>query len=132
VADVVISEERLVALMAQAVRMALGDHPCRFQHEPRHVDHVMGMISDVGEGDSRAGVETIRVHHKKLRERFDPEVDKEYTANHKMMTGIRKVAESSLSKFFGFTFIALIVVTSLGLFMLFSAKLQPLFGSGGK
>lgn len=129
-ADVVISEERLVALMAQAVRVALGDHPCRFHHEPRHIDHVMGMIADVGGGDGRAGVETIREHHKRLSERFSPEVDEEYTANHKMMTGIRKAAENSISKFFGFAFIGIIVVTSIGMAMIFLSKVGPILGQG--
>ena len=32
------------------------------------VSHILGVVVDIGEGDARQGVETIRTHHKVMKE----------------------------------------------------------------
>lgn len=131
-AEVCMSEERLGELIAQAVKKGLGDHPCRYFLTPRELDHVIGMISDLGDGDLRRGVELIRENHRRVNMRFDPELDEEYTANHKWVSSVRAVSNTTLSKFLGMAFLGLMVATALGLAMIFGAKIAPVVGQGMK
>lgn len=83
------------ALLQEVVRdgmkEALGDHPCRYTSlSPQQLDHVIGMLTDVGDGDLRRGVEVVRVNHKWVMSRVDEERDAEYTANHELVSAIRK------------------------------------------
>lgn len=75
--------------IVEAVREALGDHPCRYTSlTPQQLDHVVGMLTDIGDGDMRRGVEIIRMNHKWLKDRLVD--DEEYTANHELVSSIRK------------------------------------------
>lgn len=85
----------LKAMIQEAVKEglkeALGDHPCRYTSlNPQQLDHVVGMLTDIGDGDLRRGIEVVRVNHKWVMDRADEERDAEYTANHELVSAIRK------------------------------------------
>lgn len=81
----------LQEVVKEGMKEALGDHPCRYTSlSPQQLDHVIGMLTDVGDGDLRRGVEVVRVNHKWVMDRADEERDAEYTANHELVSAIRK------------------------------------------
>lgn len=89
--------------IVSAVHEALKNHPCRFDVRPKDVDHLIGMVIDIGaaatgdaEGSFRAGVEQLRKGHLWLIERLKH--DEEYSANHAIWTRIRKVFGSFADK----------------------------------
>ena len=83
--------------IVDAVKTALGSHPCRFDIDPKEIDHLIGVVIDLGDGSLREGIETLRHNHLWLRDRREKERDKEYSANHVMMTKIREGSESMIS-----------------------------------
>lgn len=76
--------------IVEAVREALADHPCRYKLSPQQVDHVVGMLTDIGDGDLRRGVEIVRVNHKWVMDRAADAKDAEYSANHELVSAIRR------------------------------------------
>jgi hypothetical protein len=76
--------------VVEAVREALADHPCRYELSPQQVDHVVGMLADIGDGDLRRGVEIVRVNHKWVMDRAADAKDAEYSANHELVSAIRR------------------------------------------
>lgn len=76
--------------VVEAVREALADHPCRYELSPQQVDHVVGMLTDIGDGDLRRGVEIVRVNHKWVMDRAADAKDAEYSANHELVSAIRR------------------------------------------
>jgi replication-associated recombination protein RarA len=76
--------------IVEAVREALADHPCRYELSPQQVDHVVGMLADIGDGDLRRGVEIVRVNHKWVMDRAADAKDAEYSANHELVSAIRR------------------------------------------
>ncbi len=75
--------------IVEAVREAMGDHPCRYTSlTPQQLDHVVGMLTDIGDGDLRRGVEIVRVNHKWVMNRIVD--DGEFAANHELVSSIRK------------------------------------------
>lgn len=119
-----LTREQLAGIVTEAVREAMGDHPCRYRPSPELVDHVFGMVNDLGDGDTRRGVETIRKIHTWAVKRI--EKDEEFTANHRLMTTLRGAGNSvafSLAR--AFVWISLAV--SIGaLVIFFGGKLAPL------
>ena len=103
------TKEELVAAMQEA----LLKHPCRFDIDPKDIDHILGMITDVGEGSLRAGIERLRRHHNWLIERLAR--DDEYSANHEAMTGARGVASEFGKKLalFAMTVLTLLIAAAL-------------------
>lgn len=83
--------------IVEAVKTALGSHPCRFDIDPKELDHLIGVVIDLGDGSLREGIETLRHNHLWLRDRREKERDKEYTANHVMMTKIRDGSQSLIT-----------------------------------
>lgn len=72
-----------------AVKEALGNHPCRYTAlTPQQLDHVVGMLTDIGDGDLRRGVEIVRTNHKWILRRA--EHDAEYAANHDLVSSVRR------------------------------------------
>lgn len=119
-----LTEERLTELMALAVKKGLGDHPCRYLLDPRTVDHVMGMLSDIGDGDLRRGVEIVRENHKWICNRL--EKDKEYTANHGFVSKLRGASENTLMRFVSLALLGILVVTAVGVFGFFAAHFSSM------
>ena len=83
------------ALLQEAIKEgmkeALGDHHCRYTSlNPQQLDHVVGMLTDIGDGDLRRGIEVVRVNHKWVMDRAAEAKDAEYTANHELVSAIRK------------------------------------------
>ena len=76
--------------IVEAVREALADHPCRYKLSPQQVDHVVGMLTDIGDGDLRRGVEIVRVNHKWVMDRAADAKDAECSANHELVSAIRR------------------------------------------
>lgn len=83
-----LTKEEIVA----AVREAMSDHPCRYDVCPKDVDHIVGMILDIGKGDLRAGIECLRQHHLWMIDRL--ERDEEFAANHEAISGLRSVTRT--------------------------------------
>ena len=104
-----LSREDIIA----AIQAALVDHPCRFDLSPKDVDHLIGMVTDIGEGSIRAGVERMRRHHLWLVDRL--KVDAEFSANHAAMTGARDVASTFGKKLalFGMFVITLMIAAAM-------------------
>lgn len=76
--------------IVEAVREALADHPCRYELSPQQMDHVVGMLTDIGDGDLRRGVEIVRVNHKWVMDRAADAKGAEYSANHELVSAIRR------------------------------------------
>lgn len=101
-----------------AVYEALRNHPCRFDVGPKEVDHLVGMVVDIGaaatgdpEGSFRAGVEQLRKAHLWLIDRIKH--DNEYTENHKAMSAARDLAGSfgnKLAHFVMWVFVCIVAV----------------------
>lgn len=73
-ADIRILREMMVEVAAETA----AQHVCRFtaigDKEAREIIHAAGMLADIGDGDMRAGVETIRENHQwtsRVRDRMD-------------------------------------------------------------
>jgi len=82
-----LTKEEIIA----AVREGLSNHPCRYVSlTPQQLDHVVGMLSDIGDGDLRKGVEIVRTNHKWVVDRAEDSKDAEYTANHELVSAIRR------------------------------------------
>jgi hypothetical protein len=128
VPDVVISEERLTELLTLAVKRGLGDHPCRYLIDPRTVDHVVGMLTDIGDGDLRRGIEIVRTNHKWVCARV--EMDEECAENHRLMTWVRGIVKGVGGKLAtGFVW-GCIILTAAGLILFFGGKAGPWIGFG--
>ena len=119
-----LTHEQIVA----AVQEALGNHPCRFDVTSKEVDHLVGMVIDIGaaatgeaEGSFRAGVEQLRKGHLWLIDRI--ENDEEYTENHKAMSNARDLAGSFSKKLFHFSMWVLVGVIALALVLTGAVKL---------
>lgn len=58
------TEAEWIKAVREAVRDEIYQHSCRLAQlsddEVRDLTHAMGMITDLGQGDTRAGVEVIR------------------------------------------------------------------------
>lgn len=76
--------------IVQAVKLALADHPCRYDLSPQQLDHLIGMVSDVGDGDLRKGVERLRANHQWLRWRTEERRSEEYLNNHELVSAVRR------------------------------------------
>lgn len=87
-----LDEERIVLLVRRGVRQAIAEHACRYSAAPADVDHIMGMIADIGDGDHRRGVEVQRTVFLWALERMKKE--EEYEANHKMVSTFRQAGNS--------------------------------------
>lgn len=73
-ADIRLLREMMVEVSAETA----ARHVCRFKTIPdadaQEMGHAVGMLSDVGSGELRAGIELVRENHKwirSLRERCD-------------------------------------------------------------
>ena len=89
---VTLTREEIAAIVKEAVIAAIADHPCRYDLKPSELEHMKGMMIDVGDGELRRGIEQCRKGHIWLIERID-EKDPEYAENHRMMTKLRKRIE---------------------------------------
>ena len=78
------------AEIVEAMQEALGKHPCRYTLTPDQVAQISGMLTDIGDGDVWRGVEIVRVNHKWVMNRAEEIRDAEYTANHELVSAIRK------------------------------------------
>lgn len=87
-----LSEERIVSLIRLGIRQGIAEHVCRYSQPPADVDHIMGMIADIGDGDHRRGVEVQRAVFLWALERMQKE--EEYEANHKMVSTFRQAGNS--------------------------------------
>ena len=93
---VTLSREDLSEIVEEAVRKALSTHVCRFTINPGEVEHLRGMLSDLGEGDFRRGVERARQGHLWLVTRIGDK-DSEYSENHRWVSRMRaRVDQASL------------------------------------
>lgn len=91
---VTLTREELSEIVEAAVRRAVETHVCRFTINPGEVEHIRGMLSDLGEGDLRRGVERSRQDHIWLLSRIS-EHDAEYTENHRWVSRMRQRAEAA-------------------------------------
>ena len=76
-----LSEEdfrRIEEMLARAMAAAVKNHPCRFSTvldaDAPEMGHAVGMLADIGKGEVRTGIETIRENHKwvsRVRDRAD-------------------------------------------------------------
>lgn len=125
-----ISEERLIEIVSAAVergvRSATESHVCRYDYDPNEIDHVMGMVADMGDGDRRRGVETLRSIHLWAMKRISK--DESYEANHRLMTALREAGGTVVFKLAQvFVWSCIIVSTGTAIFF-FSGKITPLIG----
>ena len=117
------SDDQLAEFIGTAVRAAFENHPCRYRPSPERVDHVFGMVSDIGDGDPDRGVEVIRRIHTWAKKRIA--IDEECMANHRFTSKLRTVSDGVLTKFLAFV---LWGGLAIGLFMLVlgaAAKMLP-------
>lgn len=87
-----LDEERIVALVRLGIKQGIAEHVCRYSQPPSDVDHIMGMITDIGDGDHRRGVAVQRAVFLWALERMQKE--EEYEANHKMVSTFRQAGNS--------------------------------------
>jgi len=111
-----------------AVQDALKNHPCRFDVTSKEVDHLVGMVIDIGaaatgeaDGSFRAGVEQLRKAHLWLIDRM--ELDEEYTANHSMWSKVRCVLGGFADKLAHILLWALVGLLIFSLFVMGAVKL---------
>lgn len=125
-----ISEERLIEIVgtavAQGLKAAKINHTCRYDYDPNEIDHVMGMVADMGDGDRRRGVETLRAIHLWAIKRVAK--DEAYEANHKLVTTFREAGGSVIFKL-AQVFVWSCIVVSIGTALIFfGGKIAPLIG----
>lgn len=125
-----ISEDRLIEIVGVAVKQGIiaakVNHVCRYDYDPNEIDHVMGMVADMGDGDRRRGVETLRSIHLWAMKRISK--DESYEANHRLMTTLREAGGTVVFKLAQvFVWSCIIVSTGTAIFF-FSGKITPLIG----
>jgi len=125
-----IDEGRLVALIRTTVECSIKTgieaHICRYDYDPNEIDHIMGMVSDIGDGDRRRGIETLRVIHLWTMKRISK--DEAYEANHRLITTFREAGGSVVFKLAQVFVWACMVVTVGTALALFGNKIAPLLG----
>lgn len=77
--------------LLEIFREAIGDHACRFDISPKHIDQLVGMIENIGDGDFSAGVRRMQRHHDWLVESLKKDV--EHTADHAVLGYTRHIAQ---------------------------------------
>ena len=79
------------AEIVEAVQEALGNHPCRYTAiTPDEARQIVDMLLEVGDGDLRNGIAQVRKNHEWTAARSSDELDAEYTANHELVSAIRR------------------------------------------
>lgn len=79
------------AEIVDAVQEALGNHPCRYTMiTPDEARQVVDMLLEVGGGSLRAGIAQVRRNHEWTSARAAEATDDEYTANHELVSSIRR------------------------------------------
>jgi len=125
-----ISEERLIEIVGVAVKNGIAaakvNHTCRYDYEPQMVDHVMGMVEDMGDGDHRRGVETLRAIHLWAMKRISK--DEAYEANHRLVTTFREAGGTVIFKLAQVFVWSCIVVSTGTALIFFGGKIAPLVG----
>lgn len=127
-------EDIVAKATVRAVRAALVDHPCRYRPAPETVDHVFGMLADIGDGDTRRGVEVVRRIHTWAAKRIEHE--EEFSANHKFVTKLRTVGGGVMSQVLAMSIWAGVALGMLALALTAAFKVLPLIsaffrGTGG-
>lgn len=125
-----ISEERLIDIVgtavARGIKAAKINHTCRYEYDPNEIDHVMGMVADMGDGDRRRGVETLRAIHLWAIKRVAK--DEAYEANHKLVTTFREAGGTVIFKLAQVFVWSCIVVSTGTALIFFGGKIAPLVG----
>ena len=124
------SEERLVEIVRvtveRGIKSGIENHVCRYGYDPNEIDHIMGMVSDIGDGDRRRGVETLRSIHLWAMKRIAR--DEAYEANHRLVTTFREAGGSVIFKL-AQVFVWTCMIVSIGTAIIFfGSKVTPLMG----